>query len=202
MEQFKSFIRKAEEKPRPEKLLREEKNVLERFRGKASRLVSSFIFLSNLAFGMVQLATSNESFAFEKKEKNAIEQVEKEKNLKEIYINFLNKLYNLPDNPNAQNPGQNELLKKRAARMLIMNFAAMQKLGFPENNIQIDVRLEPEDIKKTIDGLNTESGFFADRFLGNNDGNVDPDEMQKLNQIINSNPGLKALREMIIQYSD
>lgn len=45
------------------------------------------------------------------------------------------------------------------------------------------------------------SGIYADRFLGNNDGNTDIEEIEKLNKEIGSNAGISTFMQMMKEFS-
>ena len=108
-------------------------------------------------------------------------------------------IINLPDNPKAQTPAQNNGLKQMAAQVIIQAFA--------DRNGDGDGRVTKEEVKAALKAMDGFSGLMADRYLGNKDGKVDIEEIEKMNAVMTTepglpgyNPGLRVFFSMILQY--
>jgi len=187
-EEFKNF-----ESPEKfgEEAIEKEKGLLERFRGKAKEIAGVLTLISALSFGE---GLVEKAYAGQEEGGARVESAEKEKTREEKAVDFLGRIYNLPDNPRAISPQHNEALKEQAARILIQKYA-LEKKGLTSG------RVSPDDVRGALEELNGATGLFADKFFGNNDGKIDIEEMQKLNESIKNSAGMRALMEMLQQYS-
>lgn len=174
-----------------EKSVKSEEGVLNRFlQGKAGKFARTLAFVTALSFGGGLAAGAKEAFADEKEIPKTADTI-KEKSPEQKDVEFFKQLYNLPDNPNAVNPAQNEILKGRAARAMIQRYA-LEKTGLKSGMVK------SEDIKKAIDDLNNISGKAAKEIYNTKD---EFEGINKLSQDVSKKAGIKALMEMQIQYS-
>ncbi len=174
-----------------EKSVKNEEGVLNRFlRGKAGKFARTLAFVTALSFGGGMAGTAKEAFADEKEIPKTADTM-KENSPEQKDVEFFKQLYNLPDNPNAVNPAQNEILKGWAARAMIQNYV-LQKMGIKSGVVKL------EDLKKVIDDLNNISGKAAKEIYNTDD---EFEGINKLNQDISKKAGIKTLMEMQIQYS-
>ncbi len=173
-----------------EKSVKSEEGVLNRFlRGKAGGFARTLAFVTALSFGGGMAGTAKEAFADEKETPKTADTM-KEKSPEQKDVEFLERLYNLPDNPNAATPAQARLMKERDARNLIQIYALEKKEGQSGD-------LKPEDIKKTLDDLSNASGTFAKKIYNTSD---EFEGINKLNQDISKKPGIETLIKMQIQF--
>lgn len=168
-----------------------ESGTLEKFKGKAKEIASVLMFITSLSFAP---GLAKEAYAEQKKDNPKLGELEKEKSQEEKAIEFFNKLCNLKDHPEALNSAHAKALKGEEARTLIYLYAASRK-GITSG------RVSPKDIHDALEELNGVSGLYADRFLGNKDGEIDVDEMQKLTKMIGQNEGIQTLLQMIKEFS-
>lgn len=171
--------------------LLKEADIFEKFRGKAKEIAGVLMFITSLSFAP---GLAKEAYGEQKKDNPKIGELEKEKSQEEKAIEFFDKLCNLKDHPEALNPAHAKALKGEEARMLIYLYAAERK-GI------VSGRISPKDIYDALEELNGASGLYADKFLGNKDGKIDVDEMQKLTEMIGRNEGIKTLLQMIKEFS-
>lgn len=179
---------------KPEEAANQEKSVLDKLRGKAKQIGGVLVLVSALTIG--SMAMKKEVYAEQKESGIKAEQVEKTP--EQRAINFLEKLYNLPDNPRANSPQHNEILKEQAARDMIRDYALQKKMGFPSGDIS--GRVSPLDIRDALKDINDASGLFADKQFGNQDGKPDIEEIQKMQEATKDKTGLRTFFKMFFQY--
>lgn len=168
----------------PFSLIENEKTLLERFEGKAkniAKVLSLITFLTTAPLAVEQV------YAKDKVESVKISDM---KNAKERANAFLGKLLNLPDNPRAVTPAQNEMMKKTAARIMIQ-FYALERIG-PSNG-----RITSKDVSAAVHELLDNSSAYIDKTFGNGDGDMSIEEMQNFRKKNRDNVGLKVLYEMM-----
>lgn len=171
--------------------LSKEAGILEKFRGKAKEIAGVLMFISSLSFAP---GLAKEAYGEQKKDNPKAGELEKEKSQEEKAIEFFDKLCNLKDHSEALNDAHAKALKEEEARVLIYLYAASRK-GI------VSGRISPKDIHDALEELNGVSGLYADKFLGNKDGNVDIDEIEKLNKEIGNKIGISTLLQMIKEFS-
>lgn len=191
MKPFERTGETAEETLNPDAALEHEKGILERLRGNSRKIAGVMMLVSALSFAP-QLV--EEVYAGTPREGPRKESVEKEKSPEQRAVDLLQRLYTLPDNPRATNPAHNMAMKKTVAQFLIRQYA-LERKGVEHGVAGF------QDVREALDELNGFSGTFADRFLGNNDGNIDIEEIQKLQQETPKNPGISTLMEMDASYT-
>ncbi len=176
-----------------EQAVAQEKNLMEKFHGKAGKIAGLLMLVSALSFLPENLMEQENR---DSKETPAGKQSEQSPEQKAI--NILQKLQQIPDNPRcADNPALNELQKERVARAMVEAYALILKS--PE---AASGHVTPEEIRAAVKELMTVQTQFADQILGNNDGQLDPEEMAALNSASRQNAGLKALNEMFLQFAE
>lgn len=99
---------------------------------------------------------------------------------------LIQKLYNMPNNPNSSNDVQNQMLKDAATRALINQYA-LNRTGRKSGN------LSPMDQAKYARELLEKIGDWASKNMGNRDGQMDANEKQELKE----HPTTKILIEML-----
>lgn len=171
--------------------LSKEAGIFEKFRGKAKEIAGVLMFVTSLSFAP---SFTKEAYGEQKKDNPKAGELEKEKSQEEKAVELFDKLCNLKDRPGALNDAHAKSLKGEEARTLIYLYAASRK-GI------ISGRITPKDIYEALQELNSVSGIYADRFLGNNDGNTDIEEIEKLNKEIGSNAGISTFMQMMKEFS-
>lgn len=165
-------------------LVEREKTLLEKFEGQAksiAKILSLVTFLTTAPMAVEQ------AYGKDKVEPAKMSDME---NVKERANAFLGKLLNLPDNPRAKTPAQNELMKKTAARVMIQGYA-LQRKGASEG------RVNHEDVNAAVQELLDNSSAYIDKTYGDGDGNVSIEEMKDFRKANQGNVGLKVLYEMM-----
>lgn len=109
-------------------------------------------------------------------------------------IDFLGKLYDIPDSSTARTPEDRDRIKTREAQRMIIQYAAERAHGPGATTAS------PADIGDALRELYGETGKFANRRFGKNDGNVDADDINRLNQEMRDNVGLRAFHEMFLDF--
>lgn len=164
------------------------------------------LLMSVLSFGsgMVSEASAEQNF----NERATVEEADKqttEKAAEERAVNFLERLSHARAPEHITHEGQKELMAKSAAKIMIQAFAAQEKIlasgGSPKEGMKAGVFIASEDVQKALEQLNKATGEYADRYLGNNDGKVDAEEIMQFQRESAKNPGFKALMEMMGQYN-
>lgn len=181
-----------------EQAISQEKGLLDKFRGRAKEIAGTLVLVTILSF-LPEMIKNSEKLKNTGPESKQAEQAEKEKSLPYEPVNFLERLYTLPDNPDAVSPSHNEILKERAARQLIQVFAIVQQSEKFQARI---TRVSPEDISKAVVDLHAAQLEFADKVLGNGDGKTDSQEMAALNEASRTNPGLRAVTGMFVAFAE
>ena len=83
-------------------------------KSKAGKIVKVLTLVSALAFPVSKF---DEAVASESKNSSNFQRIEMTSDHKKSTEDFINVIKNLPDNPRAVSPAQNELMKKRAAKI-------------------------------------------------------------------------------------
>lgn len=101
----------------------------------------------------------------------------------------------LPEHPGDLPQWQKESLKEQTARVLIQ-FYTQQREGVTAGQLSV------EKMRGVLGELVKAVSLFVDRTYGNNDGKPNPEEMEKENELIRENAGIRALTEMFIQFTE
>ncbi|GEM_PF-2319332 len=182
----------AEEEFSTERAVESERGLFAKLQGRGKKIAQAFFLATALATGAGAVESAYAG------EQTKAEDVEK-KSPRERAIDLLWRLQTLPDNPAAVNQPHNESLKAKTARHFIFQFSLEKKLGFPESG-SISGNVLPDDIREALKDLGVAGEGFADRFLGNNDGITDKEEMARFMEETQKNPGLRELRNMLQQF--
>jgi len=123
---------------------------------------------------------------------------------RERAVSFLQKLSKAHAPENITNAAQQRIWSEKAAKYMIQQYAAEEKIlaaGRTLDEISpMDVEVTSEDMSRALDKLNRASGDYADKFLGDNDGQVEAGEGNTLRQFTTENPGFRKLQEMLGSY--
>lgn len=164
----------------PEQALEQEKGALEKFRGRAKAIAGVLMLVSTLS----SLPETIKAEQTTSKKEGAPPQAEKETN-QEKDINFINNLSKLPETHGTE----------KTARVLIQ-FYAQQREGVAPGHLSI------EKMRSVLGELVKALSLFVDRTYGNNDGQPDPEEMTKENELIRENAAIRALMEVFAQFAE
>lgn len=130
-------------------------------------------------------------------------EVESHEAAEERAVNFLHRLSQIPGSRGGTHSRQNELATDRAVETMIIDFALQEKVlasgGSLEGRMK-DVPVTPEEIAKAVEQLNAALGEYADRYLGDGDGEVEPEDIKAVQKASATNPGLRALIKMSFKY--
>lgn len=176
-----------------------EQGIMQKLRGKARELVGGFMVLTavTLGEGVVRRASALEGLNVEKGE--SVEEFENREASEERAVAFLGELMRARAREDITNPAQQRLMAERVARVMIQSFAGREKnLGknLPPG-APVDVSFK--DVCEALNTLNSASGEFADRTLGNKDGKVDGGDIAALQKASATNAGIKTFVEMSAQ---
>ena len=174
----------------PEKILANERGILDRFKGKAGKAVDVLMLVSAMAF--LSEVVTKEAYAGQKEGGTKIERIEK-KTQEEKDIDFLFRLYNIPDDPKAINEDHKNALKRADASRLIHQYVLERKGLYSGKTSYPEFRDTLEALRGAIN-----SPLFEKKILGREDISIE--DLQKLQQLVENNPGLRTLMDLFSHY--
>lgn len=176
---------------------RDEQGVFEKFNGRAKDMAKVMLVLTAFAFGLG--GTEEASAKKHPEKKPSVEDTEKKLAAKERSVAFLERLTRAGAPDYVTDKWERADKSKAAARVMVYSFAAREKVlatDISEEDASRGVNVDPSEIKAAIQKLNEATEEYADRYLGNKDGIVDPEEKDALEKLSAENPGFTTLREM------
>jgi len=113
-------------------------------------------------------------------------------------LDLLTKLATLPEQPTATSPAHNVILKERAAKALIQEWALRRANGFPTGTSCVSGIVSSAMLTEVLVEIDAATAIFADRMFGNSDGKTSLEEFMGFQEATRTNPGLRALMLMLL----
>lgn len=168
-----------------------ERGLLSKFSGKAGKVARALMFATTLAIGFdgAEQASALEKTSATDTEKNLYP-------IKEATC-LTKRLANIRSNPENRISVE---VADRQAQALIMKFAGQLKRHALNLTYGAPVHLDKADIRKALEEIVSALSQVADRELGDDNGDVGPEEKRKLFEKMSGKPGFDVLKHMIEQY--
>ena len=172
----------------PIEVAEQEKTLFQKFEGKARDIAKILSLVTVLS---VAPAAVEQAYGKDKLESPKMEDVA---NAKERAVAFLEKIMNMPDNPRADSPAQNEMMKKRAAVVMIQAYA-LNRQGISSG------RVTTKDVSAGVQELMDNIELYIDKAYGDGNGEVTLEEMSAFRKTAKANTGWQVLSNMPRQHN-